>query len=141
MRTDRLVVSIVAVFLAAVAPAASAGPDPQDPQLYPRAKSPLSELFRLQTQEPSLPAPQGVPGSMTTEVYVAVDRNFTPRMVCGMKMIEGTADMDPRIVIPIPERHGAKIRVLGPPPCDELASGRSTIIQGGTFEARPPVRR
>jgi hypothetical protein len=144
MRTDRLAVSIVAVLLAAVAPAASAGPDPQDVQLYPRPNSPLSELFKVQTRRPGTAAtrePQVAPGTITTEAHGAIRQDFTPRVVCGMRMIEGTADMDPRIVIPIPERHGAKIRVLGPPPCDEVASGRSEIIQGGTFEARPPVRR
>lgn len=44
-----------------------------------------------------------------------------PRVVCGMRVFEADADVDPGIVMPIPEGHHAKIRVLGPAPCERAA--------------------
>ena len=121
---DRLVAALFAVVVAGQAPGSAAAPE-ERATLYPPQKPPYSDLFRVPeflVPEPktAVKPPQVVRvevAEIQVEVRTSTPRTFTPRIVCGMKMIEAPDDVDPRIVIPIPERHGAKIRVLGPPPC------------------------
>lgn len=127
MGTRTMAVALCAVVAVGAIPGYGAVGPEQQIALFPEPKPPYSELFQV----PAPKTPQKPPQPFTfvvqpdalvgTEVLTPEPRSFTPRIVCGMKMIEGTADMDPGIVKPIPERHTAKIRVLGPPPCADAA--------------------
>lgn len=128
MRKNMLAAALVIV-AAGTGAGSAATPEVNDtPTLFPKPKPPYSELFQVPAPKTTVKAPrplivvaQPLAG---TEVATPEPRSFTSRIVCGMKMIEGTASMDPGIVKPIPERHGAKVRVLGPPPCaDEAPAG------------------
>jgi hypothetical protein len=132
---DRLAAALFAVVVAGQAPGVAAAPEEQ--ATYTGQKPPNSDLFRVPEPKAGVKPPQGVRVE-PSEIQVAV-RTFTPRIVCGMKMIEGTADLDPGIVKPIPERHGAKIRVLGPPPCADADSRRVTFSSSGSVVLAPIV--
>jgi hypothetical protein len=135
MGTRTIAATLCAVVTSGALPGHGATGPEQEITLFPKPKPPYSELFKVPPPETTVKPPQPftVEG-MVTEVPTPEPRSFTPRIVCGMKMIESDADLDSRIVMPIPERHGAKIRVLGPPPCDEVAAGHQhMIIKGGTF--------
>jgi hypothetical protein len=142
---NRLGAALFAVIVAGQVPGSAAAPAPeQQVTLPPSQKPPVSELFRVpefRVPEPrtAVKPPQEFrvePREFQGDVRTLAERTFTARIVCGMKMIEGTADLDPGIVKPIPERHGAMVRVLGPPPCADADSRRETAeaaITSGSF--------
>ncbi len=121
IRTMAVTLFVVAGALPGPGPAGAAA---QEGTLYPRPKPPYSELFTVQPPAPKTAAQLERPfrfeahPAIQSEVRIHARTPPTARIVCGMKIFEGNADVDPGIVKPIPEGHHAKIRVLGPAPCE-----------------------
>ena len=124
MGVRTMAVTLFAVVAGALPGHGAAGAAAQDATLYPRPKPPYSELFTVQPPAPKTGARPEQPPRVEvhpliqTEVRIHTRTSPTARIVCGMKIFEGDADVDPGIVKPIPEGHHAKIRVLGPAPCE-----------------------
>jgi hypothetical protein len=133
MSAGRVAVTVCLFVLVGTIPGATVGA--QEATLFPRQKPPTSELFKVPPPKPAVNAPQIAMLEAQSAIQGLVQEFPMPRTVCGMKVIEGNPDVDPRIVIPIPERHNAKIRVVGPPPCESVtvwgAEGR--VITGSVL--------
>ena len=123
MSAGRVAITVCLFVLAGTIPRSGARVDAQEATLFPRQNPPTSELFKVPPPKPALKAPQIVIHEVQSFVHGPEQESPLPRIVCGMKVIEGDPDVDSRIVIPIPEGHGARIRVIGRPPC-----GRDTVV-------------
>ncbi len=126
MGSRTMAVTLFAVVAGAI-PGHGAAGAAQDATLFPKPKPPYSELFKVHPPAPKTSVQPEQPFRfearpvIQTEVRIHTRMPPTPRIVCGMKVFEADADVDPGIVKPIPEGHNAKIRVLGPAPCERAA--------------------
>lgn len=116
MSTRRMAITVCTIVVAGVTPGPGARDVAQGATLFSQPKAPYSERFTVPPPKTGTKSPQVVVVEVQPTVQGRV-RESPVRIACGMKVIEGNPDVDPRIVIPIPEGHNARIRVIGRPPC------------------------
>jgi hypothetical protein len=123
MSAGRVAITVCAFVVAGTIPGSGARVGAQEVTLFPKQNAPYSELFKVPPPKPAVKAPQIVIHEAQGVVHGSVHESPMPRIVCGIRVIEGDPEVDSRIVIPIPEGHGARIRVIGRPPC-----GRDSVV-------------